>query len=71
VGVLLERGLTASRPGDRLSYFQEALRLGQALYGRSPEFDAFLRRHRKLPASTETVSAELEVLGLLLASLAS
>jgi len=71
VGVLLERGLTASRPVDRLTAFNEAVRVGQALYGRSPDFDSFLRRLRKLPASTETVHAELELLGLLLSNLAS
>jgi hypothetical protein len=69
VGVLLERGLTASRPMDRLAALQEALRLGQALYGKSTEFDGFLRRLRKLPASTETVGVELETLGQLLAGL--
>ncbi len=71
MGVLLERGLTASRPVDRLQALNEALRAGQALYGRSPDFDAFLRRLRKAPASTETAQAELDQLGQLLANLAS
>jgi hypothetical protein len=71
MGVLLERGLTSSRMVDRLAAFNEALRLGLALYGRDPDFDAFLRRLRKVPASEETATLELDQLGQLLAHLAS
>jgi hypothetical protein len=71
MGVLLERGLTASRPADRLAAVGEAIALGQALYGRSSDFDVFLRRVRKAPPTAETVGAELEQLVQLLASFAS
>ncbi len=69
VGVLLERAMNASAPVDQLAAFQEAVGESQQLYGRSPDFDAFLRKVRKAPATEETVAAEVESLLMLLSTI--
>jgi hypothetical protein len=51
VGVVLERAMNVEGYDERVAAFKEALDSGQTLYGRSPEFDTFLRHQRKgLPA---------------------
>ncbi len=60
VGVALERAMSIDSPGERLAAFKEAVDSGQALYGRSHDFDTFLRHLRKGLPSPEAVSEQLE-----------
>jgi hypothetical protein len=69
VGVVLERAMNASRYEDQLLAFNEAIGAGQSLYGRSPEFDAFLRKLRKTPPTPQTLPEEVEQFVGLLAAL--
>lgn len=69
VGVVLEGAMNAKRHEDKLAAFNDAIGAGQSLYGRSPEFDAFLRKLRKTPPTAESLPAEVEQFLGLLASL--
>ncbi|MBL8909439.1 MAG: hypothetical protein JNM17_01935 [Archangium sp.] len=69
VGLSLERAMNALTAEDKLAAFKEALEAGMTLYGRAPDFDAFLRNQRKgLPppeALQETVEQFLvQIAGL-------
>jgi hypothetical protein len=69
MGVVLEQAMTATSPENQLAAFTEAVGTAQALYGRSPEFDSFLRKLRKTPPTRETMTQELEQCLQLLANL--
>lgn len=69
VGVVLERAMNAAAYDEKLDAFNEAIGAGQSLYGRSPEFDAFLRKLRKTPPTPESLPDEIEQFVGLLASL--
>ena len=60
VGVLLERGMNLERYEERLAAFKEALDAGQNLYGRSSDFDVFLRNQRKALPQPEALPEQLE-----------
>lgn len=60
VGVVLERAMNTEAVDERLAAFKEALDFGQSLYGRSPEFDAFLRNARKGLPAPEVLPEQLE-----------
>lgn len=60
VGVVLERAMSLEGYDDRLVWFKEALEMAQGLYGRSPEFDAFLRSQRKGLPEPDDLSGQLE-----------
>jgi hypothetical protein len=66
VGVLLERAMNAIAYEEKLAAFNEAVGMGQSLYGRSPALDSFLRKLRKTPLTEQTLPGEIEqFLGLL------
>lgn len=69
VGVVLEGAMSAKRYEEKLAAFNDALGAGQSLYGRSPEFDAFLRKLRKTSPTAESLPAEIEQFVGLLANL--
>lgn len=60
VGVALERAMNTEAPHDRLVAFKEALDSGQQLYGRSVEFDGFLRNQRRGLPAPEALPEQLE-----------
>ncbi|MDP1822008.1 MAG: hypothetical protein Q8L48_02155 [Archangium sp.] len=60
VGVVLERAMNLSAYEERAVAFKEALDFGQTLYGRSPEFDVFLRNQRKGLPQPEVMPEQLE-----------
>lgn len=60
VGVVLERAMSFDAYEDRVAAFKEALDFGQTLYGRSVEFDVFLRNQRKGLPPVETLPEQLE-----------
>jgi hypothetical protein len=73
-GVRLERalGLADSDPATAARLLAEAAAIGQSLYGRESNMDAFLRKARKAPLATLTgpeLRATLESLQELLANL--
>ncbi len=69
VGVVLEGAMNAQRYEDQLAAFNDAIGAGQSLYGRSPDFDAFLRKLRKTPPTPESLPSEVDQFVGLLASL--
>lgn len=69
VGVVLERAMNARRYEEQLAAFNDAIGAGQSLYGRSPDFDAFLRKLRKTPPTPESLPLEVDQFVGLLASL--
>lgn len=69
VGVILERAMTANSHDESLTAFNEAVNLAQALYGRSSDFDAFLRKLRKTPPAPEGLQHEIEQFLVLIAGL--
>lgn len=71
IGVVLERAVNASRFEDGLAAFTEAVGLGQTLYGRDSNFDAFLRKLRKLTLTRDGLADEVEQFVVLLAGLAN
>ena len=60
VGVVLEQAMNTEGFDQRLAAFKQALDAGQTLYGRSGEFDTFLRAQRKGLPSADTLAPELE-----------
>lgn len=71
VGVVLERAMNAFNYPEKLAAFNEAVGMGQSLYGRSGEFDAFLRKLRKTPLTEQTLPGEVEQFLALLAGLSA
>lgn len=69
VGVVLERAMNAMAYEEKLAAFNEAVGMGQSLYGRSADFDSFLRKLRKTPLTEQTLPAEVEQFLVLLAGL--
>jgi hypothetical protein len=69
VGVVLERAMNAMSYPEKLAAFNEAVGMGQSLYGRSSELDAFLRKLRKTPLTEQTLPGEVEHFLVLLAGL--
>lgn len=69
VGVVLERAMNAMAYEEKLAAFNEAVGMGQSLYGRSPDFDSFLRKLRKTPLTEQTLPVEVEQFLVLLAGL--
>lgn len=69
VGVVLERAMSATAYAEKLAAFNEAVGLGQSLYGRNGRFDGFLRKLRKVPLTEQTLPAEVEQFVTLLAGL--
>lgn len=59
-GLAIERAMSAVSLDDKLSAYQEALGAGEALYGRSPDFDVFLRVLRKGLPPPEQLNDQLE-----------
>lgn len=62
LGVALERGTNAGSGTDALAAYHEAIKIAQALYGRSAEFDALLRKARKTEHNEATARDDLEQL---------
>jgi hypothetical protein len=66
VGVVLESAMNAT--GDeQVNAFKKAIDLGQTLYGRSSEFDSFLRSQRKgvpEPLSQQVEQFLVQIAGL-------
>ncbi len=60
VGVVLERALNAEDYDQRVEAFKEAVDASQTLYGRSVEFDAFLRNQRKGLPPPHALGEQLE-----------
>lgn len=60
IGLLLEGAINTDAFEPRLAAFREALVVGQTLYGKSPEFDAFLRGNRLAMPTPETLPGLLE-----------
>lgn len=60
VGVVLERAMNTDGFDDKLTAFKEALDSAQTIYGRSSEFDLFLRNQRKGLPTAETIAPQLE-----------
>ena len=60
VGVVLERAMSIDAFDERAASFKEALDFGQTLYGRSPDFDVFLRNQRKGLPSPEALPEQVE-----------
>lgn len=60
VGVVLEGAMNSGNFDEQLAAFKEALDAGQTLYGRSSDFDLFLRNQRKGLPAAETIAAQLE-----------
>jgi hypothetical protein len=60
VGVVLERAMSIDAYEGRLAAYKEALDFGQTLYGRSAEFDHFLRNQRKGLPPLEALPEQLE-----------
>lgn len=71
IGVVLEQAMNASSDAEALLSFQEALGQAQSLYGRSSDFDVFLRKLRKTPATDDVVRSEIEQFLISLANLSS
>lgn len=69
IGVVLERAMNSARYEEQHAAFVQAVGTGQTLYGRNEEFDAFLRKLRKLPPTRESMPLEVENFAALLASL--
>jgi len=61
--------MNARRYEEQLAAFNDAIGAGQSLYGRSPDFDAFLRKLRKTPPTPESLPLEVDQFVGLLASL--
>jgi len=68
MGLLLERAVNAASDGDALAAFNEAVGVAQSVYGRELEFDAFLRKLRKTPATVATARGEIEQFLVLMAN---
>jgi hypothetical protein len=60
VGVALERAMNALSNEEKLVAYKEALDAGMTLYGRSAEFDVFLRNQRKGLPPPEALAETLE-----------
>lgn len=60
VGVVLEHAMNSDAYDERVAAFKTALDAGQTLYGRSPDFDVFLRNQRKGLPPPEALPAQLE-----------
>lgn len=60
VGVSLERAMNTDGADARLGAFKEALDAAQTLYGRSVDFDGFLRAQRKGLPPPEAITEQLE-----------
>lgn len=60
IGLILERAMTVDGYEAKVAAFKEALQVGQTLYGKSPDFDGFLRAHRLLAPGPEQLGASLE-----------
>ena len=60
VGVALERAMGFATYDDQVGAFKEALDTGQTLYGRSPDFDVFLRSQRRALIPPEELPGQLE-----------
>jgi len=69
VGVVLERAMNAMNHDEALAALTEAVGMGQTLYGRSPDFDAFLRKLRKTQLTPDTLKNEVEQFLILLAGM--
>ncbi len=60
IGLTLEHALGVDGHEAKLAAFREALGVAQTLYGRSPDFDAFLRGQRLAVPTVETLPDALE-----------
>jgi hypothetical protein len=60
VGVALERAMNVDSYEERLAAFKDALDAGQTLYGRSIEFDVFLRAQRKGLPKRDVIESQLD-----------
>lgn len=60
VGVALERAMGLEGYAERVAAFKDALDAGQTLYGRSVDFDVFLRNSRKALPVPEALPEQLE-----------
>ncbi len=71
MGVTLERAVNAPSESEAFGAFTEALGLAQSMYGRNPEFDAFLRKLRKTPVTPQTVRGEVEQFLVMMANVSA
>jgi hypothetical protein len=71
MGVELERASNSSSDAESHQAFLEALGLAQTMYGRNAEFDLYLRKQRKTPASPETVRSEVEQFLVIMANVSA
>jgi hypothetical protein len=69
VGVALENAMNVDGLDDKQASFKQALDLGQELYGRSPDFDSFLRANRKGLPPPEALQEQMEQFLVLIAGL--
>jgi len=69
VGVVLERAMNALNHEEAVTAFTEAVAMGQMLYGRSSDFDTFLRKLRKSQHTPDTLKNEVEQFLILLAGM--
>ncbi|MGV3623762.1 MAG: hypothetical protein ACO1OB_23290 [Archangium sp.] len=60
VGVVLERAMNTDGFDGQLNAFKQALDEAQTIYGRSSEFDLFLRNQRKGLPTPESIGSSLE-----------
>lgn len=60
VGVVLERAMGLESYEEKLAAFKEAVDYAQKLYGRSSEFDVFLRNQRKALPQPEALGEQTE-----------
>lgn len=60
VGVMLEQAINLEDIDEKLGTLKAALDQAQTLYGRSSDFDLFLRNQRKVAATPDSVALQLE-----------
>lgn len=69
IGVALERAVNATVEDDAFGGFLDAVTEAQRLYGRSADVDAFLRKLRRVPPTTQSYRTDLDQFLVLLANL--
>jgi hypothetical protein len=71
IGVILETAMSASSVDQKYAAFADAVAQAQSLYGRSRDFDTYLRKLRKAAPALELLDEELDAFVMLLAQLSA